>query len=106
MQHGSSFDTVYVNHISKTAALSTIQTFILCLITFVTLSQMVCKVFSKTNIYYGNQYHHFTAHARRKTSLQASNFSKTLIIKDILIEEFCGIASNEIPFFKIKFNDR
>ena len=76
MQHGSSFDTVYVNHISKTAALSTIQTFILCLITSVTLSQMVCKVFSKTNIYYGNQYHHFTAHARRKTSFQASNFSK------------------------------
>ena len=36
MQHGSSCDTVYVNHISKTAALSTIQTFILCLITFVT----------------------------------------------------------------------
>ena len=83
MQHGSSFDTVYVNHISKTAALSTIQTFILCLITFVTLSQMVCKVFSKTNIYYGNQYHHFTAHAtcRRKTSVQASNFSKNFNIK-------------------------
>ena len=59
---------------------------------------MVCKVFSKTNIYYGNQYHHFTAHARRKTSFQASNFQKTLI-KDILIEEFCGIASNVILFF-------